>query len=169
MYLTRTFSDFKLKSKSNQKANKKLPRIDTAYLSIFEYERIRKNAHIPTKEELLNEAKIKEEQEYDKNAKARALKEKIIKYDKENPKIALSDIDLENLEKRNKLLAMAQKELDNNEDCVKEMEKLSLYAKIAHIREKQKKEHIELGNIYKKKEHKLDTIMEIKRIKKLKR
>ena len=31
MYLTRTFSDFKLKSKSNKNANKKLPRIDTAY------------------------------------------------------------------------------------------------------------------------------------------
>ena len=35
--------------------------------------------------------------------------------------------------------------------------------------EKEKKEHIELGNRYKKKEHKLDTIMELERIKELKR
>ena len=142
-YGSRTLTNFKFSNKAKNKwRSTKLPTIDTAYLTLYDYERIRQNAYLPTKEEELNEAKIKSEQEYDKNAKARALRDKIINYDKKNPKIELSDIDLENIEKRKMLLELAQKEIDNNEDVVKEMEKLSLYARVAHIREKQKKELI---------------------------
>ena len=143
--------------------------IDASYLTLYDYERIRKNAHIQSKEEELNEKRIQSEQEYDRYAKARELKDRIINYDKKNPKIELSDIDLENIEKRKILLALAQKEIDNNEDVVKEMEKLSLYARVAHIREKQKKEKKELEKVYKRKEDKLDTLMELDRLKELKK
>ena len=142
--------------------------IDSSYLTLYDYERIRKNAYFQSKEELLNESRIKTEQEYDKNARARSLRDKIINYDKNNPKIELSDVDLANIEKRKMLLKLAQKEIDNNEDVVKEMEKLSLYAKVAHIREKQKKEHKELEKFFKRKEDKLDTMMELERLKGLK-
>ena len=98
--------------------------IDSSYLTLYDYERIRKNAYFQSKEELLNESRIKTEQEYDKNARARSLRDKIINYDKNNPKIELSDVDLANIEKRKMLLKLAQKEIDNNEDVVKEMEKL---------------------------------------------
>ena len=39
-----------------------------------------KNSYFPLKEELLNETKIKIEQEYDKNEKICSLRDKIINY-----------------------------------------------------------------------------------------
>jgi hypothetical protein len=57
---------------------------------------------------------------------------------------------------------------DNNEDCVKEMEKLCLYAKVATIRDRQRQENINKEKIYKNKEDKLDLMMELERLKELK-
>ena len=163
----RTLTNFKSKN-SNSKKKTKLPTIDTAYLTFYDYERIRKNAYVPNKEEQLNNERVKKEQENTQLAKARALKEKIINYDRTKPRTELSDIDRENIKLNNDLLLEAQKALDNNEDCVKEMEKLALYAKVASIREKQLKEHKIMEQMYKKKEEKLDTMMELERLKELK-
>ena len=148
---TRTLTDFK--SKHSRSSNKnKLPVIDTAYLTFYDYERIRKNAYVPNKEELLNNERVRKEQENTQLAKARALKEKIINYDKTKPRTELSNIDRENIKLNNDLLSEAQKILDNNEDCVKEMEKLALYAKVASIRERQLKENKIMEQMFKKKE-----------------
>ena len=137
----RTYSDFKFKKNRENRNKTKLPAIDTAYLTFYDYERIRKNAIVPTKEELFNNERVQKEQENTQLAKARALKEKIINYDKHNPRIELNDIQRQNIKSTNNLLTEAQKALDQNEDCVKEMEKLALYAKVASIRERQLKEH----------------------------
>ena len=48
------------------------------------------------------------------------------------------------------------------------MEKLSLYARVATIRDRQKAEHKEMEKVFKKKEDKLDTMMELERLKELK-
>jgi hypothetical protein len=167
---SRTLSNFKTqtKSKTNKWIDSKLPVIDTAYLTLYDYERIKKNAYNPTEEEELNERKIKTEQEYDKTAKARALKEKIKKFDKNRPKFELSDEDRERIERNNDLQRIYQRVLDNNEECVKQMEKLSLYARVATIRDRQKAEHKEMEKVFKKKEDKLDTMMELERLKELK-
>ena len=142
------------KTKNKNKSASKLPIIDSSYLSKYDYERIKKNAIFPSKEESFNEEMIKKEQENDKMAKAKALKEKIINYDLKHPKINYSEMDLENLEKKNNLIALAQKFMDNNEDCVKEMEKLCIYAKVATIRDKQLQEQKKIEKINKKKEEK---------------
>ena len=165
---SRTLSDFKTESNYNKNSKLSLPFIDTAYISFYDYERIKKNAFVPSKEESLNNEKIKNEQESTQLAKARALKEKIINYDKNKPKYFLSDIDKENLIERNKIVSSAKKYLDENEDVVKEMEKLAFYARVATIRNKQKQEHKIIEQNYKKKEEKLDTMMELDRLKNLK-
>ena len=89
---SRTLSDFKTESNYNKNSKLSLPFIDTAYISFYDYERIKKNAFVPSKEESLNNEKIKAQQENTQLAKARALKEKIINYDKNKPKYFLSDI-----------------------------------------------------------------------------
>ena len=61
----------------------------------------------------------------------------------------------------------AQRRNDLNEDVVKQMNKLVLYAKIATIRDRQKEEQKLMGKMYKNKEGKLDTMMELERLKEL--
>ena len=165
-----TLSDFKInKSKlKNTNNNIKLPTIDTAYITFYDYERIKKNAFIPTKEESLNNNRIQKEQKETQLAKARALKEKILNYDKNKPKHYLNDIEKENIKENNKIIKRAKKIFDENEDVVKEMEKLAFYARVATIRNKQKQEKIIMEQDYKKKEDKLDTMMELERLKDLK-
>ena len=159
----RTFTNFNYKNRSpNNKL--KLPRIDTAYISFYDYERIRKNAIIPKEDEIHNNERIQKEQEKTKLAKANALKEKIKKINTTpNLKIASN-----NNYNENDLMLEAKKHLEKNEDCVKQMEKLSLCAKVATIRERQLKEHEMMDDLYKKKEKKLDEMMELERLKELK-
>ena len=164
----RTYSDFKAIKNESKLKSIKLPQIDTAYLTFYDYERIRKNAIVPTKEELLNNERVQKEQENTQLAKARALKEKIVNYDITRPRTELNDLQRKNIKPNNNLLLEAQKILDQNEDCVKEMEKLALYAKVASIRERQLKEHEMMEQMYKKKEEKLDTMIELERLKELK-
>ena len=165
---SRTLSDFKTLNSNRKNKKPSLPTIDTAYLSFYDYERIKKNAFIPSREESLNNERIQNEQKDTQLAKARALKEKIQKYDKNKPTYFLSDIERENIKNNNKLLAKARKYKDDNEDVVKEMEKLAFYAKVATIRDRQKQEHKIMEQNYKRKEEKLDTMMELERLKELK-
>ena len=166
---SRTLSDFKTISTNKNKKRPHLPTIDTAFLSFYDYERIKKNAFIPSREESLNNERIQKEQKDTQLAKARALKEKIIKYDKNKPKYFLSDIERENIINNKQILAKAQKYFDDNEDVVKEMEKLAFYAKVATIRDRQKQEHKIMEQNYRRKEEKLDTMMELQRLKELKK
>jgi hypothetical protein len=166
----RTYTNFKFKKNSNskRKSNMKLPTIDTAYLTFYDYERIKKNSIVPTKDELLNNERVQKEQENTQLVKAHALKEKIKNYDINQPRTKLININRENVKSESNLLSVAQKILDQNEDCVKDMEKLALFAKVASIRERQLKEHEMMEQMYKKKEEKLDTMMELERLKELK-
>ena len=165
---SRTLTNFKTISSNKSKSRPLLPTIDTALLSFYDYERIKKNAFIPSREKSLNNEHIQKEQKDAQLAKARALKEKIIKYDKNKPKYFLSDIERENILNNQKILAKAQKYFDDNEDVVKEMEKLAFYAKVATIRDKQKQEHKIMEQNYRRKEEKLDTMMELERLRELK-
>ena len=105
---SRTLSDFKTQPNYSKNSKNPLPHINTAYISFYDYERIKKNAFVPSKEESLNNEKIKAQQENTQLAKARALKEKIINYDKNKPKYFLSDIDKENLIEKHKIVARAR-------------------------------------------------------------
>ena len=145
------------------------PLADTAILTLTDWERIRRNAFIPSKEEELTSKRIETEQRDAQLAKARALKDRLMSYDKtHNNKNFLSDIEKENIERDKAILARAEKILDHNEDAVKQMDKLVLYAKTATIRDRQKEEMKQNIQLYKKKEAKEDLMMELDRLKELK-
>ena len=110
----RTYTDFKCRKTSTKKNKTILPTIDTAYLTFYDYERIRKNAIVPTKEELLSNERVQKEQENTQLAKARALKEKLINYDITKPRTELTDFQRKNIKINNNLLSEAQKILDQN-------------------------------------------------------
>ena len=158
----KTFTNFNFR-KHNSKNKLKLPRIDTAFISYHDYERIRKNALITDQDENFNNELIQKEQEETQLAKANSLKQKVKNIQKRN----LTQTNYNKYE-GNDLMLEAKKTIDKNEDCVKQMNKLSLFAKVATIRDRQLEEHEMMENLYKKKEKKLDEMMELERLKELK-
>ena len=117
---------------------------------------------------MLNTNKIYGEQREAQGSKAKALKERLLSYDKTNPsKFHLEEFDKQFIGKNNEMKNQAQRRNDLNEDVVKQMNKLVLYAKIATIRDRQKEEQKLMGKMYKNKEGKLDTMMELERLKEL--
>ena len=142
---------------------------DTAILTLGDFKRIKQNSNLFCEEDTLNKTRIEQNQKEAKMAKARALKEKLIQIDKQRlNKYEMSETDRERIKLNNDLLAQAQRILDNNEDCVKDMNHIVLYAKIAQIRDRQLEEHKAMEQMYKAKERKLDTMMELERLKEMK-
>lgn len=150
--------------------------MDAAILSVTDYERIRKNAVVLTKEEEKNQKKIFEEQKENKHAEARvniyikiqARRERLKEIDKNRTdKYQLSDIDKENLERNKVLVTQAKKLIEEDHDTVKEMNKMTLYAKVATIRDRQKEEQKYIHKEYKKQQMKMDLMMELERLKEL--
>jgi len=123
---------------STKKASKGNNFAEVAKLTLDDYERIKKNAIVKTKEEEKNAKKINDEQKANMAAAARYKKQKIIEMDKtKNFHNKLSDIDLENIEKDKEIMKNAQEKMDLENDLVKNMNKYVLYSKVAIIREKQ--------------------------------
>lgn len=142
---------------------------DTAVLGLNDYERIRKNARMYSKEETANNQRLLTEQREAQNAKAKSLREKIIEFDKTRlNKYGQSDIELEDAARDQLILERAQRSQIRNEDPVKKMEKLVLYAKTATIRDRQLNDRKNMATMYNLKETKLDVMMEVERLKELK-
>ena len=138
-------------------------------LTTSDFERIRRNAKLSTQDEEQNNKKILSQQKNCQLAKAQAHKDRLIEIDKvRKSQPVLSQADKEKQIKDNSILSYAKKARENNEDAVKEMDAMLKYAKVATIRERQKREHKQMEEDYKKKELKLDTMMELERLKELK-
>ena len=91
-------------------------------------------------------------------------KNKIISYDK-----------AKNIKQYNPLLTYENKKItdpftivDQNDDAIKDLNILCKQAKVATIRDKQLDERKEMENMYKKKEERLDLMMELERLKEIK-
>ena len=91
-------------------------------------------------------------------------KNKIISYDKAN-----------NVKQYNPLLTYESKKIsdpfavvDPNDDAIKDLNILCKHAKIATIRDRQLDERKQMENLYKKKEERLDLMMELERLKEIK-
>ena len=116
---------------------------DTAILTVSDWERIRRNAFLPTKDEILNTNKIYGEQREARGSKAKALKDRLLSYDKTQPsKFHLEEFDKQLMGKNNEMKNQAQRRNDLNEDVVKQMNKLVLYAKTATIRDRKKNKNL---------------------------
>lgn len=99
----------------------------------------------------------------------KAHKERIKEIDKQKTgKGIKSDIEKENLQSTNNLLAQAKQMMDEEHDLVKDMNKLVLYSKVATIRDKQLEEKKTIISEYKNQNMKIDLMMEYERLKELK-
>ena len=137
-------------------------------LSTADYERIRQSARVLTNEEVLNNKKISAQEKECMKAKARAHINKMKEFDKTRPKRPLTAVDREKIVEGNNILAAARRARENNMDAARDMDQMLKYAKVVTVRDIQKKEHKMMEDMYKKKEAKLDLMMELERLKELK-
>ena len=98
-----------------------------------------------------------------KNQRALALKQKLIDYDKKNPRASLLEFEGEEAKK----ILAEQNKVSKDDDAVKIMDKMVLYAKIATIRDRQLDERKVMEDIYKQKENRLEVMMELERLKEI--
>ena len=135
---------------------------DSAILSLKEFNKIKQDSKFEPRIHVSTSAiNI-----FDKNKIQKALnhKQKIIDYDKNKQ--------LETLKKLQDEESMKILENENiiskEDDYVKQMDKMVLYAKVATIRDRQIIDKKKIEEINKKKEEKLDLLMELERLKDLK-
>lgn len=112
---------------------------------------------------MLNNEKITQEQEAAHQIKTEDLKQKIKGYDRTKDISQYQSIDLG----KYALLSEQAKQELKKEDCVKEMDKIILYAKTATIRDRQMEERKKVEDIYRNKEGRLDVMMELERLKEM--
>ena len=98
-----------------------------------------------------------------KNQRALALKQKLIDYDKKNPRASLLEFEGEEAKK----ILAEQNKVSKDDDAVKVMDKMVLYAKIATIRDRQLDERKVMEDVYKQKENRLEVMMELERLKEI--
>ena len=163
------FNKSKQLSKRSSTAKTRPQTASVSILTTSDFERIRKNAKLSTQEEELNNKKILAQQKNCQFAKAQAHKDRLAEIDKlRKTQPVLSEAEKEDIIKGNSIIAQAKRAKENNEDAVKEMDQMLKYAKVVTIRDIQKREHKQMEEDYKKKELKLDTMMELERLKELK-
>ena len=142
---------------------------NVSVLSCEDYERIKQNAKQTSQEDFLNQKIISTQQKETQLAKARAHLERMKEYDRRRPILPWSDADREKEREKSQILLQAQQCKDEEYDLSKRMQQLLHYAKVVTIRDIQKKESKKIDAEYKKKEEKLDLMMELERLKGLKK
>ena len=83
-------------------------------------------------------------------------------------KLPPTEIEVEQNQRADGLLAKAQQQLDEEHDDVKHMNQMVLYSKVVTIRDKQLEENKRLEQEYIEEQKKLDLMKEIERLKALK-
>lgn len=134
-----------------------------AFLSFQDFERIKRQSQMQTKKSPPPEKNQSFERH--KQLLIDIDKQKKINAGEEKP----SDIELENIQKRNLLLKQARAKLDEELDIVKEMNKIMLYTQVQTVRDRQLEENKKLKENVKEHDVKLDMIMELERLKDLQR
>ena len=130
---------------------------DSAILSLKDFEQIKRDALFTPTKKILNTEEIR-------HNNALNLKNKILESEKSNP----GGVNLISFEGQAALDLLAkQNKVPDTDDYVKELNKMCLYAKIATIRDRQLEERKKLEDIYKRKENRLDEMMELERLKEI--
>ena len=138
---------------------------DTAILTLTDFDRIRQNAYLPSIEQFHNTKKVDQQQKDAHDSKSRTLKERIKSYDKAHPN--QQPLLTFNPPKNDETNSEMEKIRDKNDDCIREMTKLFQFAKTATIRDRQIEEQKQMSELYKHKESRLNTMMEIERLKEI--
>ncbi len=139
---------------------------DAVIISKTDLQRIKGATVVKTKDEILQEKKVKEEQKNAALAKSKARKAMMQELDeKRAQKVKPNEFAVAEKNKAETLLSKAQKQLDNDLDDVKHMNQMVLYAKVVTIRDKQIDENKQLEKEWVDEQKKLDLMMEIERLK----
>ena len=137
---------------------------DSAILSLKDFTRMRTNSYLPslTANNTLSKSSLSPEIKNELNInKALEHKTRLINYDRRKK-------ELNALLSENKKIIERYPGVKDDDEAVRAMDKMCLYARISTIRDKQLKERKELEKIFKKKEEKIDLMVEIERLKELK-
>lgn len=139
-------------------------------LTPTDLDQIKSAAKFLTPAEISEKGKQVSEQRQHAASIAKARREKMENYDIERAKNAkLSDLDKETLEKSNYLLTKAQAQLEEQEDDIKHLNELMLYAKCVTIRDNQVEQKKFIHRQRKEEDLRLDAIMEFERVNELKK
>ena len=137
---------------------------DSAILSLKDFNRIKNSVNIPSVTTSSTIAKSSTTPEFPEINLEKALqhKQRLLEYDKRR-------------QEYNKLKALEGNKIfekypgvADDDEAVRAMDKMCLYAKISTVRDKQLRERKEMEQMYKKKEEKIDLMVEIERLKGLK-
>ena len=140
-------------------------------MSLHDFYRIKENAFTPFNTDSYSsrspDPRKVNNSSYSKNndsyiLKALEHKNRILDYDKNNKEYNPL------LTYENKKITDPYTIIDKNDDAIKDLNILCKYAKIAAIRDVQLNERKQMENIYKRKEQKLDLMMELERLKEIK-
>ena len=139
---------------------------DSAILSLKEFNRIKNNSYFPSLTSSNNQIsksclspEIKKEIDI---SKALEHKKRLLEYDRNKKEYN------DNFAKENYRRVERYPGVSSDDPAVRIMDKMCLYAKTSTTRDKQLKERKEMENVYRKKEEKIDLMVEIERLKKLK-
>lgn len=142
---------------------------DAILIKESELRRIKNSTKITTKKEEAEKRRALEEQREREQEASELLKTKMKSFDQTRAKkLPLSEYQREQLAKNQALLENAQKVVDEEMDDVKDMNKMIHYAKCVTIRDRQIAEAKELEKQRKEEDLRMDTLMEIERLKVLK-
>jgi hypothetical protein len=138
---------------------------DSAILSLKDFNRIKNSVHIPTSvttSTTITKSSTTPQFPEINLEKALQHKQRLLEYDKRR-------------QEYNKLKAFEGNKIfekypgvRDDDEAVRAMDKMCLYAKISTVRDKQLRERKEMEQMYKKKEEKVDLMVEIERLKGLK-
>ena len=133
-------------------------------------DRMRQAAQIVTEADMMETKKAMASEKAQQQAKARERKERMLAMEVERKKNApKSQSELRKIQKDNGTLSKAKSSLDEQLDDVKHMNQMMSYAKCVTIRDAQIAEKVEVMNEAELEEQRLDTIMEIERVKAIQR
>jgi hypothetical protein len=138
---------------------------DSAILSLKDFDKIKLDAIFPPPIQSTFKTGVSFGLNEDtKLQKALDHKQRIIDFDKKNQLETLRRLQEEEAKK----IFENENRISSEDDYVKQMDKMILYAKVATIRDRQMKDRKKIEEIYKKKEEKLDLQMELERLKDMK-
>lgn len=141
----------------------------TAVIPLSEIQRMKAAAVLKSKEEMLSEQKVLEEQKEQQRSAAKARKDRMISLEAERQKAApLTESEKDQKERDKFFKERAKQMLDQEYDDVKTMNQMVLYSKIVTVRDEQLKEKKSIEDEKKKVEDRLDLMMEIERLKVIK-
>ncbi|KAJ3103073.1 Cilia- and flagella-associated protein 45 [Phlyctochytrium bullatum] len=139
-------------------------------LNISDLENVKTISHYLSKEDLERHNREVNQQKLMLAEAARARKAKMEEFDHTRSQNAkLSELEKEAKDKSNYLLAKAHLQLEEQEDEIKHMNELMLYAKCVAIRDEQVEEKKLILKEKKEEDSRLDAMMEVERVNELKK